>query len=242
MCTLTYIPTPGTGFILTSNRDESVLRLPALPPLVYRHNGLDVLYPKDTQAGGTWLAVAENGFTLCLLNGAFVKHIHQPPYKHSRGLVVTDFFTYNDVPAFVKGYDFSGIEPFTLVLIESSKTLTVHEVRWDGAKVFYTTQLPDRCHIWSSAMLYEPEVIEEREKWFEKFLVSHPNPSPDEMLFFHHFGGGDNTANRVLMNRNNQLKTISITSVVRHMFQVNLHHENLLTGEKNISALNIQKL
>lgn len=236
MCTLTYIPKQHNGFLLTSNRDESVLRLPALPPLVYQHNAIAVMYPKDTQAGGTWLAVSENGFTLCLLNGAFAKHIHQPPYKHSRGLVVTGFFNYNNVPAFVKEYDFDGIEPFTLVIIESSQTLTVHEVRWDGSQVFYTTLLPDIPHIWSSAMLYEPEVIEERGKWFRKFLESHPNPSFEEMLLFHHFGGGQHAENSVLMNRNSMLKTISITGVEHHFSDVNLHHENLLTGELDISS------
>jgi uncharacterized protein with NRDE domain len=153
MCTLTYIPHPDHTFLLTSNRDESVTRLPALSPMSYLHHGVSVIYPKDTQAGGTWLAVSENQFTLCLLNGAFTRHKHTPPYRHSRGLVITDFFTYNEVTLFLKEYDFKGLEPFTLVIFESGKQHQVHEIRWDGEHVFHATKDYSIPHIWSSAML-----------------------------------------------------------------------------------------
>jgi hypothetical protein len=230
MCTLSYIP-KADGFLLTSNRDESVNRLPALPPMVYTHNGIAVMYPKDTQAGGTWLAVAENRFTICLLNGAFHKHHHNPPYRHSRGLVVTDFFTYNDISAFKEKYTVEGLEPFTLVVIESGFPINVHEIRWDGAQVFAKTVDASIPQIWSSATLYDAEVIVEREKWFHQFLADKPNPSPEDMLHFHHFGGGQNEQNRLLMNRNNILRTISITGIQHLLTKAVLHHENLLTSE-----------
>jgi uncharacterized protein with NRDE domain len=238
MCTLTYIPKQDNGFLLTSNRDESVFRLPALQPLIYTHNGISVMYPKDTQAGGTWLAISENGFTLCLLNGAFVKHTHNPPYKHSRGLVVTDFFNYQDVTAFVKQYDFTGLEPFTLIIIASGAQ-QIHEIRWDGAYLHYTTKNAAQPQIWSSASLYDAKVVLERVKWFEQFLSSNPNPTPDDMLRFHHFGGGENGQNSVLMNRNNILKTISITSVEHLYMHAKVHHENRLTEEHTVATLDV---
>jgi hypothetical protein len=242
MCTLTYIPKQQTGYLLTSNRDESVFRKPALSPQKYLLDGIPVMYPKDTEAGGTWIAISGNGFTLCLLNGAFARHLHKPPYKHSRGLVVTDFFKYNNVSVFVKEYDFLGIEPFTLVIIESGTEIIIHEIRWDGTSSYYTTLPSDIPQIWSSAMMYDPEVIEERGKWFRQFLTSHPDPTPDDMLQFHHFGGGQNTENSVLMNRNNMLKTISITSVAHYLVHANIHHENLLTNEITVSTIEVQSL
>lgn len=239
MCTLTYIPKQSSGFILTSNRDESVFRMPALPPVTYLHNGISVMYPKDTQAGGTWVAISENGFTLCLLNGAFVRHKHEPPYKHSRGLVVTDFFNYNDVAAFLKEYDFNGLEPFTLVIIASKGESIIHEIRWDGQAHFYTTKDSAQPQIWSSASLYDAEVIVEREKWFHHFLASNPDPTADAMLQFHHFGGGQDE-NRLLINRNNVLKTISITGITHYLSRASIHHENLLTGEFSVSTIEIK--
>lgn len=239
MCTLTYIPIEDGSFILTSNRDESVFRLPALPPETYQHNGVSVMYPKDTQAGGTWVAISENSFTLCLLNGAFVRHKHEPPYKHSRGLVVTDFFNYNNVNRFLKGYDFNGLEPFTLVIIESKKESVIHEIRWDGSAHFYTTKDATSPQIWSSASLYDAEVIVEREKWFRHLLQSNSDPTADEMLQFHHFGGGQDE-NRLLINRNNVLKTISITGITHYITRTTVHHENLLTGEFSVSTIEIK--
>lgn len=239
MCTLTYIPKQDGGFILTSNRDESIFRMPALPPLKYDHNGISVMYPKDTQAGGTWVALSENRFTFCLLNGAFVKHKHDPPYKHSRGLVITDFFNYNDVAIFLKEYDFSGIEPFTLVIIESYPEPKIHEIRWDGQAHFYAPKDSTHPQIWSSASMYDDEVVLERENWFNHFLQSKPDPATEDMLQFHHFGGGLDE-NRLLMNRNNILKTISITGIAHYLNRASVHHENLLTGELSVSTMDMK--
>ena len=55
MCTVTYIPT-GKGAFLTSNRDERTDRAPAEPPIT-RYAPAPLTYPKDTQAGGTWIAL-----------------------------------------------------------------------------------------------------------------------------------------------------------------------------------------
>jgi uncharacterized protein with NRDE domain len=78
--------------IVTSNRDEAVLRT-AIPPKTYLIDGKKITFPKDPKAGGTWYAVAENGILLVLLNGAEEKHEHQPPYKRSRGLVVLEIIS-----------------------------------------------------------------------------------------------------------------------------------------------------
>jgi hypothetical protein len=57
------------------------------------------------------------------------------------------------------------------------------------------------------------------------------------MLRFHHFGGGRETANSLLMNRNNILKTISITGIKHQQSRAAIHHENLLTGELTVTDL-----
>ena len=212
MCTLTYLPNSNGGFILTSNRDEKVDRKVTLPPEHYYHYGVKVVYPKDTQGGGTWLAAAENGFTLCLLNGAFDKHIPAPPYRKSRGLVLLDFFEYNQVGQFLKNYDFTGIEPFTLIIIEKQLSVVLHQLRWDGLTVHHSLLNEHEPHIWSSATLYAAETIAERELWFKEWLTINPEPTIHDMLYFHHFGGKGDQHNDLLMNRGNRLKTLSISS------------------------------
>ncbi len=56
MCTVTYLPS-ANGFYLTSNRDEKSTRPAALPPAVYFLNGSKIIYPKDAQGCGTWIAL-----------------------------------------------------------------------------------------------------------------------------------------------------------------------------------------
>jgi uncharacterized protein with NRDE domain len=79
MCVLTFVPKGEQNFILTNNRDEATARPKAIPPQAYQIGNTDVFMPKDALAGGTWIATSDN-FTLCLLNGAFENHKHQPPY------------------------------------------------------------------------------------------------------------------------------------------------------------------
>lgn len=240
MCTLSFIPQPNNGFLLTSNRDEATARKPALAPDKYIHNGIELVYPKDTQGSGTWLASANNGITLCLLNGAFTKHKHLPPYKHSRGLVVLDFFKYNQVEAFLSTYAFDGIEPFTLIVVNAAKA-EVHEIRWDGIQTTSTLKEWGIPHIWSSSTLYEPEIIVQRGRWFHEFLEQNSNVDLNQILHFHHFGGNGDEANRFLMNRDNVLKTVSITGIKKCNAQTMMHHEDLLNATQSVIQLSHQQ-
>ena len=119
MCTVTYLPVHQREFILTSNRDEDILRLSALSVQEYQVNGRTVYFPKDQKASGTWIAYDVKGYTLCLLNGANRPHVRKDTYGKSRGLVLLDFYTFNDPDVFFKEYDFTGIEPFTMVMAYS---------------------------------------------------------------------------------------------------------------------------
>jgi Transport and Golgi organisation 2 len=212
MCVLTYIPTENNGFILTSNRDEAVARMPAIPPKKYEINSHYVFFPKDLKGGGTWIASSEN-FTLCLLNGGFEKHTPTLPYRQSRGKVILDFYNFANVEDFFNDYDFEGIEPFTLVIIESSNQLILNEIRWDGNQKQHRFYPANEAKIWSSVTLYPHEIIQERENWFDEFLSQKTDILPEDILNFHHFGGKGDIRNDILMNRDNVLKTISITQI-----------------------------
>jgi uncharacterized protein with NRDE domain len=91
MCTVSFIATK-TGVIITSNRDEHILRV-ALPPQKYLYNQKSIIYPKDVTAGGTWYATDGISKVIVLLNGAAEKHTHNPPYRRSRGLIVLDLIS-----------------------------------------------------------------------------------------------------------------------------------------------------
>ena len=217
MCTVTFIPV-NNKYYLTSNRDEKHVRKRAVPPKEYVRNGIRLIYPKDAEAEGTWIALKDNGDAAVLLNGAFKKHIAAPPYRKSRGLIFLDIFNDdNPVTKFTKT-SFNNIEPFTLVLFFENN---LYECRWDGHKKYGRQLQNDVPHIWSSATLYDEEVVSKRELWLAKWLAKNNAPEQDDVFNFHRFAGDGDSNNDVKMNRDGIYATVSITGIE-------------LTGEKGI--------
>ena len=132
MCTVSFIPVDDKFFI-TSNRDEKLNRKTALSPSIHEYKGVKFLFPKDTDAGGTWIAMKENGDAAVLLNGAFINHTAEPHYRKSRGLILLDILA-DEMPstAFSK-IDLKNIEPFTMILFQNK---SLFEFRWDGVEKF----------------------------------------------------------------------------------------------------------
>jgi Transport and Golgi organisation 2 len=231
MCTVSYIPSAG-GVIITSNRDEKLVRTPALAPAAFLHTTGFITYPKDAQAGGTWFAVHENGNAAVLLNGAFEKHTSRPPYKISRGLVLLDILD-NERPLnrFLQmPMDAAMVEPFTLVLWQQQ---LLYECRWDGAAKHYVQKDNSRPHIWSSVTLYDAAIRQKRENWFRQWLQQCPQPQQAQAMAFHHFGGDGNSENDLVMNRDNLLSTVSITSVELGQEKTGMLYNDLLTGSRH---------
>ncbi len=209
MCTVTFIPV-NNKYYITSNRDEKHVRKQAVAPQEYAHDGVTLIYPKDADAAGTWIAIKENGDAAVLLNGAFKKHIAVPPYHKSRGLIFLDIFK-DEMPVTKFAHtSLNKIEPFTLVLFTEG---TLYECRWDGHKKYGRQLQNDVPHIWSSATLYDEVVVAKRERWFNQWINENKNPVQDDILYFHHFGGDGDEQNGIRMDRNNIYTTVSITSI-----------------------------
>ncbi len=216
MCTATYFPLATGGFILTHSRDEKAIRPAAHRPIEFRIGARQVTFPQDPQGHGTWIAASAQA-TVCLLNGAFTPHLPRPPYKHSRGLLIPHFFTYPSVHMFAEAYDFCHIEPFTLIVAEADRLV---ELRWNGKRLFMHEKEPNRPHIWSSATLYTADVIEKREEWFRDWQHQNPYPSVETIRRFHQTAGDGDQANSLRMNRQNALLTLSLTSIIHQLEQI----------------------
>ena len=237
MCTVTYIPKGRDQFFLTSNRDENLSRAAKVPDIQLTENQ-HTLFPKDPKSGGSWIAVSEQNKLACILNGAFDKHLHRPPYARSRGLVLLDFFKYAQIRHFIDQYRFEGIEPFTMILYEY---LNLVELRWDGQKKHVTTLDQDQPQIWSSATLYDTEVRNQRARWFQKWLKIYDQPTNEDLLQFHRYGGEEDLVNGYVMNRNGLVQTLSITSIEKKPKAAVMHHQDLLNDQivsKQISLEN----
>jgi hypothetical protein len=184
MCTATFVPL-ADKVIFTSNRDEKPTRRPSSRLQILRKGDKTLLCPVDADAGGTWIAASDQGIVWCLLNGAFKKHISNPPYKRSRGLLLLDaaFDTTSD--DWMNQNNLSGIEPFTIIRINifNEKKFTVF--RWDGSELHRAPVSPREAQIWSSATLYNPISVKLRTESWENFLHTHKTQTAQEIWNFH---------------------------------------------------------
>jgi uncharacterized protein with NRDE domain len=228
MCTVSFVVTSGK-FILTSNRDEKTIRPSAIPPQIYNVNGKNVIFPKDPRAGGTWFCVDKNGTVLILLNGANHKHEVQLPYKKSRGLIVLDLISNASPKDFWQEIDLENIEPFTLVLFQNQE---LFQLQWNGNQKEMTLLDAAKNHIWSSATLYPETVRKQRSDWFYTFLDENPMLCESQMLYFHQHTEKENQENGLVINRNNEMKTLSITQTIIEKNKVNILHYDLIANQE----------
>jgi hypothetical protein len=231
MCTLTFIP-QKVGYVITVNRDESPQRA-AGDPIVKQYNGHKLWLAPEPISGSSNLVVnTETGRVVVLLNGAFTHHIHQPPYRKSRGAVVLETFDEPSLQAMFETYDFEGIEPFTLVMFDRN---VLSELRWDGIKAHYADKDILVPQIWSSAMMYRGKWQQERERWFHEFLIENPTPTNQDLLWFHHNGGAHDSENGLVMNRNNMVRTVSVSQIILKSNHCSVYLHDLMQ-EKEFTA------
>ncbi|MBA2422061.1 MAG: NRDE family protein [Chitinophagales bacterium] len=230
MCTVSYIPIPKNNFILTSNRDETIRRGRATPPGEFSYQEAKVICPIDPLSGGTWIAASANGTISCLLNGAFNKHERRPLYRKSRGIVVLDSLQYESAQEFAALYDFSNIEPFTLVMIVNGKGRELNELRWDGSKLHLNFFDPHDFRIWSSVTLYSKEVIAFKEEIFQNALQHTDYLTPQILMNIHErdflYEECIEPAQQV-----HEIKTLSITSVECESNSIVMHYRDLTRKE-----------
>ena len=191
-----------------------------------------ILFPKDGDAGGTWIALHGNGNVMVLLNGAFERHKHLPPYRKSRGLVFLDIFDSEKPADKFNQVDLEDIEPFTLVIWQQGE---LWETRWDGKNKFVFPKPNNVPQMWCSVTLYDPIVITKRKEWFTKWLDDKQYISAEETRHFHEFAGDGDERNDLRMNRDGKLLTVSITGIEIRGNKAVMHYKDLTGGLMSIN-------
>jgi hypothetical protein len=237
MCTVTYIPTKR-GFHLTSNRDENVNRSQAVAPFEYESDKNKLLYPKDADKNGSWIAAKNNGDMVVLLNGAFVKHELKQLYRKSRGLVLMDIINAKQPAHYYNEMNLDDIEPFTLVLYADG---TLYECRWDGEKKHIARLNPNMAYIWSSVTLYDKMARAKRNSWFNDWRNSNHPRTTEGILNFHRYGGDGDSRDGLVINRNERMKTVSITNIRVNEDKITMTYDDLKHGQEYVNELNIVK-
>lgn len=235
MCTVSFVPT-SKGIIITSNRDEKVLRKPASMPQKFVHEHSQLFYPVDGKASGTWFLVRNDNSVGVLLNGAFEPHIVKENYRISRGSILPEIFLHHNPLQALQEFDLNNIENFTILIFYEH---FLHECKWNGVKLYVTALNIEQAHIYSSVTLYNTEMIRTRERWFDEWLNENQSPLQVDAINFHATAGKDNKHFGLQMNRNNEMKTVSITSVLLEKNKASLCYQDCIQQQSSKTIIEL---
>ncbi len=129
MCTLTWWR-QDQAYGAFFNRDESIRRSAALPPVISEQEGRRYICPIDPDGGGTWAWVNEAGLIGCILNNYSAPVAEQT--RISRGLLLKSLAAKNSVgriEAVVKRIDCHRYRGFYLFLFDGRSVVLYC---WDG--------------------------------------------------------------------------------------------------------------
>jgi len=234
MCLVSYIPLPD-GYLISSNRDEAPSR--ANTPLIKdtSYPLTTIYYPKDHK-GGSWLVVAQDGRAVCILNGAFIRHRRKNNYRLSRGIMCKSYFSYENTQDFLESYDFTDMEPFTMVIKDK---IGLYELRWDAVYRYIEILDPESLHVWSSCTLYDDPIIEKRTQLVKQMYEKETGDVASRMKKIHLTGNIGDPENDFVMRRGHRVATIShsYVKITKDTGVINI--ENLIrpSEEEKVFAL-----
>lgn len=204
-----FSESPG-NFILTQNRDESILR-PSSDDFQTREiHGRKYTGPVDLVSEGTWIYYTEN-FVCCILNGGYENHSHRPPYRMSRGLVILELLKYNSIDQFINAIDLDRIEPFTMIMLNRNsdeKKILV----WDEIQKHREDLSGEELIVRSSSTLYSESEKEIHRQAFENLTDKSPKSIYD-------------LQDKLKMLENKKYPTVqstSITQIIQNANQIKL--------------------
>lgn len=222
MCTISILTLehpgrPGpAGFRVVCNRDEHRERSQATAPRWHTlSTGGRAVWPTDTHAGGTWIAAAEHGLVLAVLN-----HYPNPPVNvvglrglASRGLMIPELIsepTAEAVAARVRDNDLDKYAPFRLLAIDSAGAggvVRAAEVRWNRTDLSVSWQA-GRALCFVSSGLGDARAAPRLPLFRE--MVADGGATPERQDEFHRHTWPDRPEVSVMMSRT-EARTVSVT-------------------------------
>ncbi len=210
MCIVSIFSDNLGNFILTHNRDETILRPSSDGIQTHEIFSKSFTGPMDLVSGGTWIYYSEN-YAVCILNGAYEKHSHRPPYRMSRGLVILQLLKYNSMDGFIDEVNLDGIEPFTMIMLNRNsdeKKILV----WDEIQKYKEDVSEEKIIVRSSSPLYSIEEKSSHKQAFENL------EKLDSQTIFQ-------LQDELKMLENNKFPTVqttSITQIIQNHQQIDL--------------------
>lgn len=173
MCTVTIHRWEG-NLLVTMNRDEARSRGPEIPPEAHQlPNGVAWAAPKDSDRGGTWIAMNQHGLAACILNRYQDAEVYYPENAISRGTVIPTLMeSPSAADAWSRLADSSALAldrlpAFTLLLADPETALRMD---WRGDAAAETCPLDTPWAMVTSSSLDPQAVFAWREAAFQVWL------------------------------------------------------------------------
>lgn len=185
MCTVTVVP-HSSGARIVCNRDERRSRPVAEAPVVRTDGGLQTVWPRDPEGGGTWIGTNEAGLVLVLINRNPRGHVPAPAGKRSRGTIIPALLTLDDmrgVLAHLTQLNGEDFEPFTLLAYQRTRLLCANNI---GAGVNVDTAAVSRPMVFTSSSLGDHLVCGPRRELFARLVCGTPAPLDGQRAFHRH--------------------------------------------------------
>ena len=126
------------------------------------------------------------------------------------------------------------MEPFTFIVFEKE---TLSEIIWDEQEIHHTILDIEEKKIWASCTLYTKEIRNTRKNSFDTRFKSLENISFEDIIYFHRGSGKEDLENGFLINRDNRVRTLSITNLTRNIDKIQLNHYDLINDSFKINEL-----
>lgn len=170
MCTATWI-NDSNGYTFYFNRDELKTRKTALPPRIVRRKDCSYIAPRDGDAGGSWIAVNDYGFSVAVLNNYPNSVKFSPDGKQSRGRLILDVAGLSGIDSLLGTLDRKDLSvymPFHMLALQVRKPVAL--ITWDGQTLDYNSNADNELPFTTSS--FKPlEVIKERKELFWRVLA-----------------------------------------------------------------------
>lgn len=233
MCCLTIVRTHNHNIVITHNRDEQWSRqINGELVSVHMVQERKIWMPKDSLSKGTWIGT-DGIKAAAILNGFKENHIKKAKYRVSRGTIIPAFLSSENTNDFVASFDPTGLEPFTLVLVDNKSNFL--EYGWDEKDIHLHDHSFETPAMYSSATLYNSDIQQRRKSRFHYFTQSQVDF--DDLWRFHENKGEDH-GNFINVDFNAEISTVAISQIVLGNASV-FHYQSLLNqNQKQTIILN----
>ena len=217
MCVVSYI-SHNKVFYLTSNRDIPKNTKVAIPPKRYNIKGHDIIFPKDPDAGGSWIAATPQKLG-CVLNAKNKREINN---NNSRGLLLIDLLQQEDSDKYFIKANLENIYPFSIIELDTSKK-TLKNFMWNGDNRKIEKLNINKSYLWLSSSIYKNNTINKKSELFN--IMLNTEISKARIKKFH-------LKNQFCNIKQDNINTVSITQVSGSFNIEEMNYHDLLNNKQ----------